>query len=110
MKINKKSLKELRSRYDYRFGLNSSWEPKRVGTTRMVGKLELKKLISSLRFKKAKKRVRIYSEGGFVAHAYKWPCRIEYIEANAKEGEWHIFLGDTPAQRSYGQGNLLVIQ
>ena len=101
MKINKKSLSGLRSLINRDNTPTSS-------TMRKVGEQEIKTLIKTL--KKAKKRVRIYSSEGFVPNSYKWPCRIEYIEAIISAGEWHLKKGHTSAQRSYGQGNLLVIQ
>lgn len=52
------------------------------------------------------KRVRVYSERGFVARAYKWRCDIEWIERGAAGDVTHGFSG---AQRSHGDGPLATI-
>ena len=98
-RINQKSLKEIKESISKRKGLS---------TYREIYESDLNDLIKSC--PKAKKRVRVYSQDGFVSNAYKWRCRIQYIEATAKGGEWHIRLGDTSAQRSYGEGAHIVIQ
>lgn len=60
---------------------------------------------------KAKRRIRVYSDAGFVPNSYKWRCDIQYVEANkAPDGKWHIFTGWTGAQRRQGSGSLFVIQ
>lgn len=57
------------------------------------------------------RRVRVYSEQGFVPGAYKWRCDIQFIEAvRPVGGEWAAGTGWGGAQRSNGRGELLVMQ
>lgn len=59
---------------------------------------------------KAKKRVRVYSKDGFVPNKYKWGCWIRYLEGKKGDDGWTFTLAWTGAQRSHGNGNLVVIQ
>ena len=71
---------------------------------------DIERLIAAL--PEAKRRVRVYSADGFVPNKYKWPCWIHWLEAvrDAETGEWKFHFGRTGAQRSHGNGSLLVVQ
>lgn len=60
--------------------------------------------------REAKKRVRIYSDMGFVPSSYKWRCEIQYVECNRHEDGWKVSVGWTGAQRPRGSGSLIVVQ
>jgi hypothetical protein len=79
-------------------------------TYRAVGLTEVEqaaKLVES-----AKKRVRVYSQSGFVPNSYKWRCQIEYVEAvkDDETGAWKFSVGVGSAQRSGGSGSLVVVR
>ena len=58
----------------------------------------------------AKRRVRVYSDMGFVPSSYRWPCQIQYVEGICEDGAWTFRTGWTRAQRSGAKGNLIVVQ
>ena len=59
----------------------------------------------------AKRRVRVYAGAGFVPNSYRWPCKIQYVEATIKDGRVvSITTAWTGAQRPRGQGSLVVVQ
>ena len=59
----------------------------------------------------AKRRVRVYAGAGFVPNSYQWRCRIQYVEVTIKDGRViSIVTAWTDAQRSRGQGSLVVVQ
>lgn len=59
----------------------------------------------------AKRRVRVYSAAGFVPNSYRYRCEIQYIEiSKAVDGRLTVWSGWTGAQRSRGQGSLIVVQ
>ena len=58
----------------------------------------------------AKRRVRIYSDYGFVPSSYKYRCFIQYVEAVKSDDGWTVTTGWTGAQRARGNGSLVVVQ
>jgi hypothetical protein len=59
----------------------------------------------------AKRRVRVYSAAGFVPHSYRYRCQIQFVEVTkAADGRLTVRSGWTGAQRSRGQGSLIVVQ
>lgn len=59
----------------------------------------------------AKKRVRVYSSAGFVPNSYRSRCSIQYVQGVKNEaGTWVFSVGWTGAQRSRGNGSLVVVQ
>ncbi len=67
-------------------------------------------LIAMRETQNAKRRVRVYSDAGFVPNSYKYRCQIQYVEATKEESGWQFSVGWTGAQRSRGNGSLLVVQ
>ena len=53
--------------------------------------------------------IRVYSEHGFVANAYKSRCEISYLFANRTEDGWQIGGSTCDAKRSHGNGALATI-
>jgi hypothetical protein len=60
--------------------------------------------------KNAKRRVRVYSDAGFVPNSYRWPCRIQWVEIRKVPDGLEVDVGWSGAQRSGGRGKLLVVQ
>ena len=58
----------------------------------------------------AKKRVRVYSSAGFVPNSYRSRCVIQYVEGIKTDNGWTFRTGWTGAQRSRGNGSLVVVQ
>ena len=56
------------------------------------------------------KKIRIYSDDGFVPNSYKYNARIDYIERWYDEnGKKHFSVGQTGASRSHGNGALCTV-
>lgn len=81
---------------------------KAMQTRRPIDREDIRIAIRKTR--EAKKRVRIYSDMGFVPNSYKWRCEIQYVECNKCEDGWKVSVGWTGAQRPRGIGNLIVVQ
>lgn len=82
---------------------------KSISTARACDWDDVRLVLQNL--KKAKRRIRAYSDDGFVPNSYRWKCSIQYIEATKNpDGSWRIYSGWTGAQRPRGQGNLFVVQ
>lgn len=60
--------------------------------------------------KNARRRVRVYSDAGFVPNSYRHRCEIQYVEAIKIDDCWHYSVGWTGAQRSNARGSLMVVQ
>lgn len=58
----------------------------------------------------AKRRIRVYSNQGFVPNSYRSKCQIQYVQADLIDGEWKWTTGWTNAQRSRSAGSLVVVQ
>lgn len=59
----------------------------------------------------AKRRVRVYSQAGFVPNSYRHRCQIQFIEVVKTDGgRLTVSTGWTGAQRAGGRGNLIVVQ
>lgn len=58
----------------------------------------------------AASRVRVYSSAGFVPNSYKYRCQIQYVEAQKTHDQWNYSVGWTGAQRSRGNGSLVVVK
>lgn len=59
----------------------------------------------------AKRRVRVYSQAGFVPNSYRHRCQIQFVEVTkAADGKLSVATGWTGAQRARGQGSLIVVQ
>lgn len=79
-----------------------------LSTRRAISQAEVVEAIAAL--PTAKKRVRVYSEQGFVPNSYRNRCMIQYVEASLTDGEWVWSTGWTGAQRSRGHGTRVVVQ
>lgn len=89
--------------------LSASFGKPGLSTRRAISADEVQEAIAAL--PNAKKRVRVYSEQGFVPNSYRSKCLIQYVEAWRDEtGEWVWVTGWTGAQRSRGHGTRVVIQ
>lgn len=81
---------------------------KKLSTARPVSRDDVKLAIRST--KDAKRRVRVYSDMGFVPGSYKWRCDIQYVECIKSGNKWSVHVGWTGASRRGGIGNLCVVQ
>jgi hypothetical protein len=88
--------------------LSASFGKPGLSTRRAVSETEVSEAIAAL--PTAAKRVRVYSEQGFVPNSYSNRCLIQYVEANLIDGEWVWSTGWTSAQRSRGQSSRIVAQ
>ncbi|MCX6499584.1 MAG: hypothetical protein NTU93_12420 [Arthrobacter sp.] len=67
-------------------------------------------LIAIRESQRAKSRVRVYSDAGFVPNSYRYKCLIQFVEGVKTDDGWQFYTGWTGAQRSGGNGSLLVVQ
>lgn len=81
-----------------------------AATRRGVTPDELDAVLDAIDAGQVTRRIRAYSPQGFVPNSYRYRCQIQYVEGVAVEGGWRVTLGWTGAQRSRGQGALIVIQ
>ena len=79
-----------------------------LSTRRAIGADEVREAFAAL--PQAKRRVRVYSEQGFVPGRYRHKCLIQYVEVHLVDGIWQWSSGWTGAQRSRGIGTRVVVQ
>ena len=79
-----------------------------LATKRAIGADEVCEAFAAL--PQAKKRIRVYSEQGFVPNSYRNKCSIQYVEVNLVDGEWQWSTGWTGAQRKRGAATRVVVQ
>ena len=79
-----------------------------LSTRRAIGADEVREAFAAL--PQAKRRVRVYSEQGFVPGRYRYKCLIQYVEVHLVDGAWQWSSGWTGAQRSRGIGTRVVVQ
>lgn len=79
-----------------------------LSTKRAIGADEVRTAFAAI--PQAKRRIRVYSNQGFVPNSYRNKCQIQYVQADLMDGEWKWSTGWTNAQRSRSAGSLVVVQ
>ena len=78
-------------------------------SARAVEEEELVELLGHL--KPENKRVKVYSNYGFVTKSYQFPCKIQFIEAKRqKDGSWDFNIGWESAARKDGIGDRIIVE
>jgi hypothetical protein len=88
--------------------LRSEFGKPGLSTKRAIGADEVREAFAAI--PQAKKRIRIYSNQGFVPNSYRNRCQIQYVQADLIDGDWQWTTGWTGAQRSRASGNRVVVQ
>lgn len=88
--------------------LFASIPAKSTKTARAIDREDIRIAIRKAR--EAKRRVRVYSDEGFVPNSYRYTCRIQYVEGVKTPAGWTFTTGWTGAQRPRANGALLVVQ
>ena len=80
-----------------------------TATARAIDRDDIRLALRKAR--EAKRRVRVYSDAGFVPNSYRWTCKIQYVEVvKTPDGQVRAFTGWTGAQRSNASGARVVVQ
>ena len=78
-------------------------------SARAVDEEELVELLGHL--KPENKRIKVYSNYGFVTKSYNFPCKIQFIEAKRqKDGSWDFSIGWEQAARTGGVGERIIVE
>ena len=78
-------------------------------SARAVDEEELIELLGYL--KPENKRIKVYSNYGFVTKSYNFPCKIQFIEAKRqKDGSWDFSIGWEQAARTGGVGERIIVE
>jgi hypothetical protein len=78
-------------------------------SARAVDEEELVELLGHL--KPENKRIKVYSNYGFVTKSYQFPCKIQFIEARRqKDGSWDFNVGWEQAARKDGIGERIIVE
>ena len=57
------------------------------------------------------KRIKVYSNYGFVTKSYNFPCRIQFIEGKRQaDGGWDWHIGWENAARKDGVGERIIVE
>ena len=89
--------------------LSPQFGPEGMATRRSVDATEVTEAFEAL--ERAKKRVRVYSVAGFVPNNYRYPCNIQYVEAERADGDnwvWSVHWGS--AQRKNARAATVVVR
>lgn len=80
--------------------LAPTFGPEGLATRRSVDAREVGDAFRAIETRKARNSVRVYSAAGFVPASYRYPCRIQYVEAvRTGEDTWQWRTDWDQAQR-----------